>query len=163
MSDQQSLSALWQRYVNVKAELEMLEYTFRNRPRSEVLDCLKEGLTHPGERRFALDLLRVLPEENRRALMLEIIGLAAWQNGQMQKAQELVFSVSGDWLQENLESLAEQFIAHADPVDLWGLLDICSRVDKKIALKLAQRFAASADPDIRDAGESFVETLGNLQ
>lgn len=106
-----------------------------------------------------LRLLRVMSEEDREALMPDLLALATWQNQVTDLAEELVFSVPREWLRLNVLRCAEPLLQGSDYQEFWSLLSICSRIDLQMALELARILATHSNPDIRNAGESFVSKL----
>jgi hypothetical protein len=46
--------------------------------------------------------------------------------------------------------------------EYWAMLTLYNKIDAQLTRKLALRAAQSEDEDIRDAGETFLEKLGDV-
>jgi hypothetical protein len=93
-------------------------------------------------------------------MMPELFAFATWQNQVTELAKELIFSVSREWLRDNILTFVEPLLQGTDYEEFWGALEIVDQIDRPKALALARRIATHTDPDIREAGETFLEKLG---
>jgi hypothetical protein len=150
---------MWREFVKNQSEAESMRVALLNGPRAQLLGCLRESLAVPGERIHALRLLKTMPEEDRRAMLPELLGLATWQNQVTEIAKELVFSISRTWLQDNVLRSAEPLLRGSDYQEFWGFLDILQEIDRQKAIELARHLAKHHDREIRDAGETFLSKL----
>jgi hypothetical protein len=157
--DAGEMSVLWRSYVQNQAEYEFLKKKLLSGSRSELLPLVRNALMLSSERLHALRLLKLMSEEDRKQLMPELLSFATWQNQFTDLAKELVFSVSREWLRENILRCAEPLLGGSEAPEFWGILEICSQIDTQMALELARQLTSHIDPDIRDAGESFIAKM----
>jgi hypothetical protein len=158
-SHEKDYTNIWQSYVENQIEAESLKKTLLSSPKAEIVALLQKALNSPRERLHALRLLKIMRDEDREALMPDLLALATWQNQVTELAKELVFSVPREWLRGNFLQCAQPLLNGLDHQEMWGLLEICSQLDPQMGLDLARRFATHANPDIRDASESFISKL----
>jgi hypothetical protein len=151
---------LWREFVREHEAGDSSQLALLSGSRTELLGCLRDALGRPHERVLALRLLKIMPEEDRRAMMRELLAFATWQNQVTELAKELIFSVSREWLRDNILTFVEPLLQGTDYEEFWGALEIVDQIDRPKALALARRIAAHTDPDIREAGETFLERLG---
>lgn len=161
MTEDQStkIATLWRRYADNQTEAEAIRKELLSGNRVELLSQLTKALHLPGERLYALRLLQQMPVQDRQALMPGLLALATWQNQVTDLAREIVFSVPKDWLRANIIRCGEPLLNGPDHQEIWGMLDLTSRIDRQLALDLARRFTKHENPDIRDAGETYVAKL----
>jgi len=150
---------LWRDFVSEQDAVESLRLALLRGPRTALLDCLRDALRRPHERVHALRLLKIMPEEDRRAMMPELFAFGTWQNQITELAKELIFSVSREWLRNNTLTFIEPLLQGTDYPEFWGALEICDQIDRPKALELARRIATNPDPNIREAGETFLDKL----
>ncbi len=77
--------------------------------------------------------------------------------------REIIKSLPRDWVLAHIEAVAEPFLSSDDPYiwdDYRRLLELYNELDRELTLRLAHRAVAHADPDVREAGEDFLEILG---
>ena len=90
--------------------------------------------------------------------MPEFFAFGTWQNQVTELAQELIFSVSGEWLRNNILTFIEPLLQGTDYPEFWGVLEICDQIDGAKATELAHRMAVHTNPEIQQAGETFLKT-----
>jgi hypothetical protein len=99
---------------------------------------------------------RMKPEQ-RQQLFNDLLYLSSFEHGQIQYIRDLIRSLPRDWVLARIETEAEPLLAK-DPANAYPrLLELYEQLDSALMLRLAQRAAAQADPDIRESGEDFLE------
>jgi hypothetical protein len=111
------------------------------------------------DRMTALTVLPYLSLTERKCLFPELVFLASWAHGAVQVARDMILSLPRDWVLANIEREAEPHLQDGTYDEYRRFLELYQLLDRDLTIKLARRAAAHADPDIREAGEEFLEEL----
>jgi hypothetical protein len=125
---------------------------------TERVAVLREAL-RGSDRNTALYVAPSLTVPERMELFPEWVFLASWGHGAIQAARDMILSLPRDWELARIEQEAEPFLRDGSDDEYRRLLELYELLDRDLALALAHRAAAHADPDIREAGEEFLDKL----
>lgn len=150
-------SVLWRRLVASHRALASVLQEFLAGGTQRV-PVLREAL-RGGDRNTALYLAPSLPAPDRMELFPEWVFLASWGHGAIQVARDLIRSLPRDWVLARIEGEAEPFLRDGGDEEYRRFLELYELLDRDLALRLARRAAAHADPDVREAGEEFLDKL----
>lgn len=128
------------------------------RQSSSLVGLVRAGLNEPSERPAALRLVPFLKEEERKELFSDILAIASFVNGMTDYARDLILDFPKDWLMANIEEPAERLLSYGYE-EYRGIWEIYIRLDHSLATRLALRAADNPDPDIKEAGDDFLERL----
>jgi hypothetical protein len=150
-------SVLWHRLV---ASHETFALAFREffAEGVERVGVLREAL-RGGDRDTALYAARYLTAPERMQLFPEWVFLASWAHGAIQVPRDMILSLPRDWVRARIEQEAEPWLQGGSDDEYRRFLELYELFDRDLALALARRAAAHADPDIREAGEEFLDKL----
>jgi hypothetical protein len=112
-----------------------------------------------GNRQAAITIARRLAVDERRELLGELLLLASRENGLILAARQLILSLPHDWLLQHLESAVEPLLERGDAEEFLRFIELYADLNKELALRLARRAAAAADPEVREVGASAIQWL----
>lgn len=75
--------------------------------------------------------------------------------------RDIIKSLPGEWVLSNIETYAEPLLRDGTYEEYRRLLELYIELDPALTRRLAQRASMSADEDIREAGEDFLDILAN--
>jgi hypothetical protein len=117
---------------------------------------LKSQMRHGGRYAAIYAAQRMNPEQ-LKPLFEELLYLSSFEQGQIQYVRDLIHALPRHWVLARIETDAEPLLAN-DPDNAYRrLLELYEHLDSELMLRLARRAAAHTDPDIRKAGEDFLE------
>ena len=125
--------------------------------KSERLELLKSG--YRTNRALVIAVLEYANPEDLKDLLPFLVEHARSVHGHLQKIRRLICSLPKEWLIEHIEPVVEPILLDGDDQDYRRLLELYFEIDRGITGKLAERAVLSTDPDIRDAGQDFLEKL----
>ncbi len=108
-------------------------------------------------------VLRYVGPEELKELLPFLMSHARSVHGYLHHVREIILRLPKDWLLEHIEAVAEPLLKTGSDDDYRRFLELYFQIDPKLTERLAQRAADSPDPDIREAGEDFLEKLGHRQ
>ena len=151
--------ALWREYIEaanamVKARRELFLKS------AALVEIFRAGLHEPGTRPYALELVGFLKEDERKELFVELLSLASFFSGSTKAARDLILGLPREWVLANIEEAAEPFLHDGTYEEYGSILDLYFAMDRSLTHKLARRAADHTDPDIKEAGQDFLEKLG---
>ena len=80
--------------------------------------------------------------------------------------RDLLLSLPREWLLENIERLAEPFLAEMSAPDLYQYygttLWLYSQIDRELTQRLVKRALEHPYPDVREFGKDYLEKLGEI-
>jgi hypothetical protein len=126
---------------------------------AERVAVLREAL-RGSDRNTALYVAAALTLSERMDLFPEWVFLASWTHGAIQAARDVILSLPREWVRARIEREAEPFLRDGTDDEYRRFLELYAVLDRELALTLARRAAVHADPDIRAAGEDFLDKLG---
>jgi hypothetical protein len=116
-----------------------------------------------GDRYAALDIAQFLPESELQTLMPELLACASYYNGFTNKAQAIILSLPHNWLVEHIKQYSEYILERGDEQDYTMILDLFSKIDKHLALKLVQDALENENADIREVGKIYQDKLQDVK
>lgn len=150
-------SAIWKHYVETYDAFQAAGRTFNTDVKDKV-SVLKSAFRN-GESRLALEIVKLLNENDKKALFSEILGLASYSHGRAKLAQDIIISLPHEWLVSNIEKYSEPLLVSADYETYRGLLTLYLMIDASLTRKLAEQALGSEDEDIKEAGADFIAKL----
>jgi len=149
---------LWQQVVSAEDASMGARTRLFSHP-SSIVPLVKRGLHQPAERTTALRIAAMLSAQQKRELLPDLVALASFVHGSTKQAQDIIMSLRRDWLRDNIERYAESILKRDDYEEYASLLELYTRIDRDLVLRLAQHAAQHDDPDIRDVGKGFLADL----
>lgn len=149
--------ALWMQYVAAYRELISARMALFHR--NDLVDLVRSGLGDPLERAAALDIARLLRDEQKRELFPDLVALSTTAHGLTDDAIEIMTSLSKDWIISNIQPLMESILSNASDEEYRMALRIYAGLSTSLARDLAIRAMNHPDPDIREAGEDWCSRL----
>ncbi|HEY6388090.1 MAG TPA: hypothetical protein VIX91_20620 [Candidatus Acidoferrum sp.] len=125
--------------------------------RAERLEILRSGLTTALD--SALRVLGHVGSDEVEELLPELLHLAGGVHRHLWQVRALIRNLPKDRLVARIERLAEPILASGDAQEYYRFLELYAQIDYGLTERLAKRAASSADHDIREAGQSFLEKL----
>lgn len=107
----------------------------------------------------AIYMLQYLRPSELQSLFDDLVFFSSFAHGCVQTVREVIVSLPREWVLANIEKVAEPLLREGTYDEYRRLLELYVKLDHNLALKLAQRAAAQADEDIKEAGEDFLEKL----
>ena len=151
--------ARWQTFIDAANAFTMARRDLFVDGRSSLVELIRAGLDQPGERYYAIDLVSLLKEEERKQLFSDLLSLAGSYDSSMGIARNLILELPRQWVLEIVEEKAEPLLRDGTYEEYRGILQLYLELDQSLTYKLARRAAEHSDPDIKEAGEDFLETL----
>jgi hypothetical protein len=122
------------------------------------VSILKKALT--GKDRFsAMHIVPYLKQSEQLQLFNELIFLSSFSHGAVETVRKIILAMPKEWVINNIELIAEPIIENGSYDEYRRLLELYTEIDHDIAEKLAKRAAIHDDPDIKEAGEEFINKL----
>ncbi|MEO7327200.1 MAG: hypothetical protein ABI193_01390 [Minicystis sp.] len=127
---------------------------------SSAVELVRAGLHDGGGRVTALAMVPYLKEDERRALLPDLVAVASYGHGQTGEAIARILELPRDWVLANIEAQVEPLLAKGSYEEYRALMELYDQLGAfALERQVAERAAASEDPDIREAGEDFLEGL----
>jgi len=106
-------------------------------------------------------VLKSLAPSELKELFPVLLRFASYGHSTLEVFRKAIRSLPKDWvlprLREDLPAILD-----AGDYDVWRcVLELCSEIDRDMTSDLATRAAAHSDPDIREAGDEYLEYLRN--
>jgi hypothetical protein len=119
---------------------------------------MRKGLRSGGvDRATALQVFPYLSVTERLQLFPDLVFLASSAHGSIQAVRHQILSLPRDWVTTTIEQEAESLLREGTYDEYRRFLELYELLDRDLTLKLARRAAAHEDPDIREAGEEYLE------
>jgi hypothetical protein len=115
---------------------------------------------HTDDRKTAIYMLRYLSAAELEQLFDELVILASYSHGAVQTVREVILTLPKDWVLSNIENAAEPLLTTGTYDEYRRLIELYMQIDNELAYNLAQRAAQHLDPEIKEAGEDFLEKIG---
>ncbi len=77
--------------------------------------------------------------------------------------RDAILSLPSDWVLARIEQVSEPYLLTGTHEEYRRFLELYQELDHPLTLALAQRAASHPDPDIREAGEDFLERLKSVE
>ncbi len=149
---------LWDDYV--RALEKFLDHKAQLiRQSSDLKQVIEHGLAEEKISQ-ALGLMRALNVEERKSFFERILEGASYQNPYHVGYRDLVLSFPKTWLLENIEKYAQPILSGKDKYEEYMcLMGLFEKIDKQLAIRLAQHGVESDDADIRELGQEVLKDL----
>ncbi|ATB37721.1 hypothetical protein CYFUS_003146 [Cystobacter fuscus] len=85
--------------------------------------------------------------------------LASNVHGHTERSRGILLSLPMQWVLENIEARAEPLLHEATQEEYRALFELYLELDQGLARRLAERALNHLDPEVREAGEEFMEQL----
>ena len=108
----------------------------------------------------ALDVASYLKEEDHKQLFDLWVSGASYQKS-VHIYRKFILSLPREWVLERIEAEAERHLSEGGLEEYRRLLELYLLLDEELTRKLAQRALAHSDPDVIEAGQDFIEILGD--
>lgn len=113
------------------------------------------------DRLSGIALLRRLPEEEVRQLFSDLVFLASFSHGAIEPVRDAIASLEQAWVLERIEKTAEPLLRHGDWDTYRRLLELYTRLDRHLMIRLAERASTETDESTREAGAEFLESVAD--
>jgi hypothetical protein len=126
-----------------------------------VKTVLRGDLRTPGwnDRATALYVAQWLVQGELQCLFDELIALARASHGPLGYVRDLILSLPKDWVLARIGAAAEPYLRDGTEEDYRRFLELYDLLDRDLTLTLARRAGGHADPEVREAGEEYLEAL----
>ena len=112
------------------------------------------------DRVVALKLAEYLSESEHKQLFNLWVGGAS-HHKYVSLYRKFILALPRDWVLERVEAVAEPYLINGDLEEYARYLELYLLLDEELTRKLAQRALAHSDPDVVEAGQDFIEILGD--
>jgi hypothetical protein len=112
------------------------------------------------DRDLALKLAGYLSESEHKQLFDRWV-VGAGHHKYVHIYRKFILALPRDWVLERIEAVAEPYLVSGDLEEYRRYLELYLLLDEELTRKLAQRALAHSDPDIIEAGQDFIEILGD--
>jgi hypothetical protein len=156
--DEQQDAALWQTLV----QREQAFYTARAafiQGAADRIGVVCTALRSVAGRGTALRLFPMLTLAERQEAFADLVRVASVGHVDVQLARTAILNLPREWVLERIEAVAEPLLQRGDYEEYQRLLELYRDLDPGVTRRLAERAAAHADPDVREAGEDFLAAL----
>jgi hypothetical protein len=157
MRDENAI-ALWSEYVRTRKQVDIAKHRLFTEARSMIPELIRRSLKDPGERLYALEVAGMLPVEERKELLPDLLAVASYAGAHMVRARELILSLPRDWLMQNIEVASAPLLEHGDAEEFRRILELYSQLQPALAVRLAQVASTHTNQDVRSAGEDFIRS-----
>jgi hypothetical protein len=157
MTDERA-QALWREYAKARELTDDLRYRLFSEQRGRVPEVIRRALKNPRERLYSLEIVAMLPLEERKELLPDLLAVAAYAGAHMVRAQELILSFPKDWLLINIDAAASPILEQGDAEEFRRILELYSQIESTLLARLVERASSHPDPDVRAAAEDFMSS-----
>src|SRR5215813_9525740 len=112
------------------------------------------------DRNVALKLAEYLSESEYKQLFDLWVGGAS-HHKYVGMYRKFITALPRDWVLERVEAAAEPYLINGDMEEYRRLLELYLLLDEELTRKLAQRTLTHSDPEVIEAGQDFIEILGD--
>jgi hypothetical protein len=152
-------SEAWHKYIGMR----MLIY----QDAVSLPEIVKYALKHrPPSLGAALELVKMLNPEQLKMVLPELLDWAVFDHGSMIWFHEQILRIPLDWLKNNIEIDVERFLNLTGDnlyVEYACLLQLYSKIDHDLTLRLAERALQHSDRDVQDMGEFWKSEMQNIK
>jgi len=110
------------------------------------------------DRNVALKLAEYLSESEYKQLFDLWVGGAS-HHKYVTMYRKFILALPRDWVLERIEAAAEPHLINGDMEEYRRYLELYLLLDEGLTRKLAQRALAHSDPEVKEAGQDFIEIL----
>jgi len=109
----------------------------------------------------AIYFANLLPISELIQLFPELVLRAVGSEGIVERVRNLILSLPRAWVVENIGQFTEPLLKNGTYVEYRRILELYYMLDSALTLSLAYEAVRNSDPDIKEAGEDFLEKLDN--
>jgi hypothetical protein len=150
---------IWQRLLEADTEVLRAQNDLFTRCRPTLIDILRAGLYAPNERRTAFRIASLIYDsEQRKPLFPVFLRLACEPThiSEITAARRAILSLPRVWVLERIEIEAGNLLDWDDDWIHRRFPELCRLLDRDLTIRAAQRAATHQNPDIKEAGEDFL-------
>jgi hypothetical protein len=157
MRDEKAV-ALWNQYVQARQQVEILKHRLFAEERTMIPELIRRSLKDPHECLYALEAAAMLPIEERKELLPDLVAVASYAGAHLVRARQLILSLPIDWLIQNIEAASEPLLEYGDAEEFRRILELYSQLQPALTARLAERASTHTNPEVRSAGEDFMSS-----
>jgi hypothetical protein len=137
----------------------VIQQFHRNYSSFERIAFLHKKLMDPLNISLALEITAYMHEDELKELMPGLLNALIAYNGLTPRSEAIILKISKIWLLDNVERLVEPVLLSSDTdyAVYLCILGLYKQIDRDLTTRLAHRASNHSDPDIKEAGEDFLE------
>lgn len=158
-----NIETLWQEYFQARGRWDFKE---AKRIGLELLDAIPNRIAYlrhtlgGAKRNHASLLLNYLEPNDLIQLFDRLIYFASYLTGFIGYIRTLILRIPHEWVMEHIETYVEPYLKEEGGEEYRRFLELYILLDADLTKKLAERAAQHPDPETKEAGEDFIEMLG---
>jgi len=111
------------------------------------------------DRIIAIHLLQYLTPSEHLQLFDELVYLSSFSHGSIEAVRQVILAMPRDWVLANIEQSVEPLLKNGTYDEYRRLLELYLEIDRDLTIRLAKRATEHNDPDVKEAGEEFLNRL----
>jgi len=151
------MQRLWQEMQHAHRTFMDALRQFLSGDKSMRLKLIEEG--YKTDRYLTTTVLEYVPIEELKELLPLLLSHACSVHAYLDRVRQIILRLPKDWLVEHIEAASESFLESGTDEEYRRFLELYFMLDPILTARLAHRAAAASDPDIREAGQDFLEKL----
>jgi hypothetical protein len=148
-------STLWRDLLKARQAYDSARKRFLD-ARDDRVSALRSALRSP-DRWLALSICAALSMEEKMAMFPEWVYLASWSHGAIEIPRNIILSLPRKWVLERIEAEVESYLVRGGPDEFRRFMELYAELDRDALVKLASRAKKHPDPEVREAGDDFLE------
>lgn len=151
--------AAWKKLVAADAAAYVAQYELFTTCGDSILEIVRAGFIDPRERTTAFRIAGLLKEEQRKALLPDLVSLACEPTSfpTIINARRAILALPKEWVLKHMDPSIERILKSEDDWEYRRLLELCSLLNRDLTLKIATIAASHQNPDIRESGTDFLQ------
>jgi hypothetical protein len=151
--------AAWKKLVAADAAAYIAQHELFTTCGEFILEIVRAGLLDPKERTTAFRIAGLLKDEQRKALLPDLVSLACEPSyaPTIINARKAIMALPKEWVLAHMGPSIERILKSDDDWEYRRLLELCSLLNRDLTLKIATIAASHQHPDIKEAGADFLE------
>ncbi len=121
-----------------------------------VVELIRRGFAKPGERVAAFKASEGLTLEEQQELLPELVAMASWSHGLLNDARSIILRLPRAYVIANIERAAEPILVKGEEEEYRNFLELYSKLDKDLTMKLAKRAAGHDDDEVCAVGREYL-------
>jgi hypothetical protein len=151
-------STLWRHLLNTEIALTQARMNFHASCKDKIA-VIQKALQDPAQRGTALRYLFHTKIAERQQVFDTLLELASVGHADIGLCREVILSLPRAWVISTIESRAESLLTEGTDEEYRRLAELYLELDPGLVYRLATRALQHSDPDIREVGEEFIESL----
>lgn len=124
------------------------------------IEVMQMSLGRPGiDRQVSLTIFEQLSLQERQSLFPELVELASFSHGAIQKVRDLIIALPKTWVIDRIEGISEPLLTQGAYDEYRRFLELYSLIDIDLAVKLAHMALLHSDEDVREVGRDFFDAI----